>query len=97
MDRTLPRHLRRQSGYPDCPDIVINTRFDPVTGTQPGLENQASQHGGLGGPQNHPFVLYPTVLPAPAEPLIGAESVTGSCAAGASSCRVSLLVTAIAQ
>jgi hypothetical protein len=32
-------------------------------------------HGGLGGEQTHPFVLYPCDLPAPESPIRGADEL----------------------
>ena len=68
-------HLRRESSFSNCPDIVVNTLYDPATQELAGFENQVSHHGGLGGPQNHPFVLRPVNLPYDGAPIIGAESV----------------------
>jgi hypothetical protein len=34
-----------------------------------------SFHGGLGGPQTRPFILYPIELAAPAQPILGAARV----------------------
>lgn len=68
-------HMRRESRFSTCPDIVVNTAYDPRTEELAGFENQASHHGGLGGPQNHPFVLRPTVLSYDGAPLVGATSV----------------------
>jgi hypothetical protein len=31
--------------------------------------------GGIGGPQTRSFILHPTALPVPAEPIVGAEQV----------------------
>ena len=36
-----------------------------------------SFHGGLGGPQTRPFILYPVGLDAPDGPIVGAEAVHG--------------------
>ena len=69
------RHLRRETSFVDCPDLLINTAYDPQTGEMAGFENQASHHGGLGGTQNFPFVLYPVVLPAPEGPIVGAPAL----------------------
>jgi len=68
-------HLRRESSFTNCPDIVVNTLLDPETQEMPGFENQVSHHGGLGGPQNHAFVMYPSVLPYDGQPVIRAENV----------------------
>ena len=69
------RHLRRESGFVSCPDLVVNSRLDPATGELCGFENQVSHHGGLGGPQNHAFIFHPTALAAPGEPVIWATGV----------------------
>jgi hypothetical protein len=68
-------HIRRESSFPSCPDLVVSTIYDPATEEMAGFENQVSHHGGLGGPQNHPFVLRPTTLPYDGKPIIGAENV----------------------
>ena len=47
-------HLRRESSFSNCPDLVVSTRYDPVTQEMPGFENQVSHHGGMGGPQSYP-------------------------------------------
>jgi putative membrane protein len=70
-----PRHLRRESSFSNCPDLVVNTLYDPATQELAGFENQVSHHGGLGGPQNHPFIVRPTALPYDGSPVVGAESV----------------------
>ncbi len=68
-------HLRRESSFKNCPDLLVNARYDPDTGEMPGFENQVSHHGGLGGPQNHGFIFHPVELPEPEEALVGAPSV----------------------
>ncbi len=69
------RHLRRESSFSNCPDLLVNTVYDPETQELAGFENQVSHHGGMGGPQNHPFILRPVSLPYDGTPVIGAESV----------------------
>jgi putative membrane protein len=68
-------HLRRETSFVDCPDIIVNSVYDPETQELPGFENQVSHHGGLGGPQNHAFVYYPADLPYDGQPLVQATSV----------------------
>ncbi len=68
-------HLRRESSFSNCPDLLVNTTYDPVTQELAGFEEQASHHGGMGGPQNYPFLLHPVVLPHDGSPILGAESV----------------------
>ncbi|MFN8482359.1 MAG: phage holin family protein [Anaerolineae bacterium] len=67
--------VKRESSFHNCPDILVNTMYDPATGELCGFENQASHHGGLGGPQNHPFVFYPSELPYDGKPIVGAMNV----------------------
>ena len=66
------RHLKRENGFPNCPDILVNTTYDPQTQELPGFENQVSHHGGLGGPQCHPFLLHPASLTVGDEPIVTA-------------------------
>lgn len=66
------RHLRRENGFSNCPDILVNSTYDPQTQELPGFENQVSHHGGLGGPQCHPFLLHPIELPVGDEPIVTA-------------------------
>lgn len=68
-------HVKRESSFTDCPDIIVNTKFDPQTEELAGFENQVSHHGGLGGPQNRPFVLYPATLPYDGKPVIWATGL----------------------
>jgi uncharacterized membrane protein YvlD (DUF360 family) len=71
------RHLRRTDGFAHVADIMVNSFYDPVTEEGCAFEELISFHGGMGGPQTEPFILHPVSLPAPAEPLIGAEAVHG--------------------
>ena len=56
-------------GYATAADLMVNSRFDPELEEVAAFEDQVSSHGGLGGPQTHPFLLYPTELTAPVEPI----------------------------
>lgn len=69
------RHLLRVDSFDTCPDILINATYDPKTGFSHSLEPQAGFHGGLGGPQNFPFLIYPKQLGKVKGELIGAEAV----------------------
>ena len=66
------RHLKRENGFSSCPDILLNTTYDPQTQELPGFENQVSHHGGIGGPQCYPFLLHPANLPVGDEPIVTA-------------------------
>jgi hypothetical protein len=68
-------HLRRESNYSNCPDLVVNTTYNPETQELAGFENQVSHHGGIGGPQNHAFILRPAALPYDGRPVVTAVAV----------------------
>ena len=69
------RHLLRTHAFSNCPDILINSSYWPELDEVAAFEELVGSHGGLGGMQCHPFVLYPAHLEWPAEPVIGAESI----------------------
>jgi uncharacterized membrane protein YvlD (DUF360 family) len=68
-------HLRRTGGFTNCPDVVVNSFYDPDSGEGAAFEELIGFHGGLGGPQGAPFVLAPSALSAPTDPLVGARSI----------------------
>lgn len=70
------RHLRRTDSFANAPDILVNSSYDPATEQVAAFEELVGCHGGLGGPQTQPFVLYPTVFPPPSEPIVGAAALS---------------------
>jgi hypothetical protein len=68
-------HLRRTDAFPHCPDVMVNSAFWDETGEVAAFEELVGSHGGMGGTQSHPFVLYPADLGWPGEPVVGAERV----------------------
>ncbi|MER5890708.1 phage holin family protein [Streptomyces sp. NPDC001941] len=67
--------VRRTDGFPHVADVMVNSMYDPATGTVHAFEEQIGSHGGLGGEQSQPFLLAPRALrPAP-DGLTGAEQV----------------------
>jgi uncharacterized membrane protein YvlD (DUF360 family) len=73
--RSAAAHLRRTDGFAHVPDILVNSFYDPVTEEGCAFEELISFHGGMGGPQTRPFLLYPGHLPEPDLPIVGAEAV----------------------
>ena len=67
--------VRRTDGFPHVADIMVNSMYDPATGAVHAFEEQIGSHGGLGGDQALPFLLWPRELPAPPAELVGAEAV----------------------
>jgi uncharacterized membrane protein YvlD (DUF360 family) len=70
-----PRHLLRTDGFPHVADIMIGSFYDLELDEGCAFEELISFHGGIGGPQTRPFILHPVELPAPDEPIVGAEHV----------------------
>lgn len=56
-------------------DIAVVSQFDPETGEIAAFEELIGAHGGLGGPQTRPFLLYPSDWQLDLAPLLGAPMV----------------------
>ncbi|MFJ3882245.1 alkaline phosphatase family protein [Streptomyces sp. NPDC090077] len=69
------RAVRRTDSFPHAADIMVNSAHDPGTGAVHAFEEQIGSHGGLGGEQSRPFLMWPTVLSEPDPGLVGAEAV----------------------
>ncbi|WP_082469079.1 VTT domain-containing protein [Sciscionella sediminilitoris] len=69
-----PELVRRVDGFDNCADIMINSRYDPETDDAPPFEPHVGSHGGLGGPQEGGFLVYPKEFTVSGE-LVGAESL----------------------
>ncbi|MFJ6755642.1 phage holin family protein [Streptomyces sp. NPDC091273] len=69
--------VRRTDAFPHVADIMVNSAYDPDTGAVHAFEEQIGSHGGLGGEQGHPFLMWPTELSEPGEEPVGAEAVHG--------------------
>jgi hypothetical protein len=69
--------IRRVDGYSTVADLMVNSVYDPVLDEVAAFESQVGSHGGLGGPQTHPFVLHPIDLIAPAQPIEGSAALHG--------------------
>ncbi|WP_019890499.1 phage holin family protein [Streptomyces purpureus] len=70
--------VRRTDAFPHAADIMVNSMYDPSTGTVHAFEEQIGSHGGLGGEQSRPFLLSPLDLSPPVTDggeLVGAERV----------------------
>jgi uncharacterized membrane protein YvlD (DUF360 family) len=68
-------HVRRTDAFPHCPDILLNSTWWEEAGEVAAFEELVGSHGGMGGGQGFPFVLFPSELPWPDDPVIGAEGV----------------------
>ncbi len=68
-------HLRRIDGFAHCPDILVNSLLDATLGEVAAFEELVGSHGGLGGPQTAPFLLFPAEWPLDDVDLVGAPAV----------------------
>jgi hypothetical protein len=68
-------HVRRTDGFPHCPDLVLNSSYWEEADEVAAFEELVGSHGGMGGGQSFPFVLFPAELDWPDEPVVGAERV----------------------
>jgi hypothetical protein len=66
-------HVRRTDGFPHCPDVLVNAAYSPDTEEVAAFEELVGSHGGMGGSQSFPFVLFPNTLAYPDSEVVGAE------------------------
>nr|WP_185297386.1 phage holin family protein [Streptomyces finlayi] len=73
--------VRRTDTFPHVADVMVNSMYEPDTGNVHAFEEQIGSHGGLGGEQSRPFLLWPAGMTGPLdaagakETLVGAEAV----------------------
>ena len=72
--KNAPMHLRRENSFNNMPDILVNSFYDSENDEVCAFEELIGSHGGLGGNQTRPFILYPSEWKDPGE-LMGATSV----------------------
>jgi putative membrane protein len=68
-------HLRRTDSFSDAPDILVNSFYRAETNEVAAYEELIGSHGGLGGYQTEPFLLFPAEWELATESLVGAEAV----------------------
>jgi hypothetical protein len=68
-------HLRRTDGFAHCPDLAVNSTYWEDMEEVAAFEELVGSHGGMGGPQSFPFVLFPSDLHYPEQAVVGAEAV----------------------
>jgi hypothetical protein len=72
---TAAAHVARTDSFPRCPDIVLNSTYWADTDEVAAFEELVGSHGGLGGGQSHPFVMFPSDLPYPRKEVVGCENL----------------------
>ncbi len=68
-------HLRRTDSFRNTPDILVNSFYDPDIDEGAAFEELIGFHGGLGGKQTEPFLLFPESFHLDDELIVGAASV----------------------
>ena len=72
--KNIVRHLKRNSSFKYTPDILVNSFYDTENDEVCAFEELIGSHGGAGGSQSKPFILYPSEWSDPGD-LVGAESI----------------------
>ncbi|MFE9853052.1 phage holin family protein [Streptomyces sp. NPDC005576] len=70
--------VRRTDTFPHVADVMVNSMYDPATGQVHAFEEQIGSHGGLGGPQSRPFLLWPRGMTDPLDALAAEATASGT-------------------
>ncbi len=68
-------HLRRTDDFNYVPDILVMSLYDPDKDEVASFEEHVGSHGGLGGNQSKPFIMYPSEWNLTEQEIVGAEKV----------------------
>ena len=71
----IVRHLKRTSSFEHTPDILVNSFYDKEADEVCAFEELVGSHGGTGGDQSKPFILYPSSWNVSDAEIIGAENI----------------------
>jgi uncharacterized membrane protein YvlD (DUF360 family) len=71
----IARHLKRTSSFEHTPDILVNSFYDAEADEVCAFEELVGSHGGAGGDQSKPFILYPSSWKVSDDDIIGAENI----------------------
>lgn len=75
--------MRRTDSFPHVADVMVNSMYDPGTGAVHAFEEQIGSHGGLGGEQSRPFLLWPRTLTDPLDALAAQDGAPVPAVVGA--------------
>ena len=73
--KNITRHLKRTSSFEHTPDILVNSFYDEEADEVCAFEELVGSHGGAGGDQSKPFILYPSSWKVSDDEIIGAENI----------------------
>ncbi|WP_296875060.1 phage holin family protein [uncultured Methanobrevibacter sp.] len=71
----IVRHLKRTSSFEHTPDILVNSFYDEEADEVCAFEELVGSHGGAGGDQSKPFILYPSSWKVSDDDIVGAENI----------------------
>lgn len=69
-----PEFVLRAATMPEAPDLYVNSLLDDL-GEVAAFEGLVGCHGGLGGWQDRAMLVWPTDLPEPEGPIVGADAL----------------------
>ena len=69
------QNLMRTDSFPNAPDILAMSTYWKDNDEVAAFEEQVASHGGTGGEQSKPFILYPSEFNLGSNRIIGAEAV----------------------
>ena len=67
--------LLREDSFSNAPDILVVSTYWPGSDEVSAFENLVGSHGGIGGEQSRPFILYPAEFDPGLDGIVGAEEV----------------------
>lgn len=71
----IAMHIKRNISFRYTPDILVNSFYDSEKDEVCAFEELVGSHGGAGGSQSVPFIMYPSNWDVPQEEIIGAENI----------------------
>lgn len=73
--KNIAGHIKRNVSFKYTPDILVNSFYDAEKDEVCAFEELVGSHGGAGGSQSEPFILYPSDWDIGMEEIIGAENI----------------------
>lgn len=73
--KNVAEHIRRNISFKYTPDILVNSFYDAENDEVCAFEELVGSHGGVGGSQSEPFILYPSDWDIGDDEIVGAENI----------------------
>jgi hypothetical protein len=61
-EESAAAQIRKLFQYNNTGDIIIQSKYDPLSDQIPAFENLVAHHGGIGGDQTLAFLMHPEKL-----------------------------------